>query len=242
MREEWFAGGFFAAIFFNTRLSRKLDSLEMLDLSSGLKQTTPPRFISSRKNRVEGLLGRESFTPSYKMLDLHGRNIHGLCRLPSGYELAIVHSETAVLELNDDKNSESQTRSNSLTSTESDSLVNSNISWSYSFTKGLIAIFQALYACATLYETRGDQIERYGYAAFGLTVAPYLVMSIINLLGTVLTPDYSTVFMVESEIMEEAKQHEGALFEGAVGKLVSNRPSTRSFNATFKVDDHDQTV
>ena len=38
---------------------------------------------------------------------------------------------------------------------------------------------------------RGDQTERYGYAAFGL------VMSLFNLIGIVLTPDYSTVFMVE---------------------------------------------
>lgn len=234
---------FYAAIVFNTPLNRKPDSLEMLDLSRGLKRKTPPRVIPSPNSRIEGLFGRESFKLSYKLLDLDGRNIHGLCRLPRGYELAIIHSESAVLELNGDKDSVSQTaRSNSPTSTKSDSSVNVNISWSYSFTKGLVAIFQALYACATLYESRGDQIERYGYAAFGLTVAPYLVMSIINLIGTVLTPDYSTIFMVESDIMEEARQREGALFEGAVGKLVSNRLSPRSFNATFKIDDQDQTV
>ena len=234
---------FYAAIFFNTLLSRKPDSLEMSDLSGGLKQTTPPRVIPSPKIRIEGLRGRESFEPSRKMLDLNGRNIHGLCCLPPGYQLAIVPSESAVLELNDDKISESQTaRSSIATSIESGSSVNSDISWSYSFTKGLLAIIQALYACATLYETRGDQIEHYGYAAFGLTVAPYLVMSIINLIGTVLTPDYSTLFMVESEIMEEARQREGAFFGGAIGKLVSNRPSTRSFNATFKVDDQNQIV
>ena len=233
----------YAAICFNTRLSRKPDSLELLDLSGGLKQTTPPEIIRSPEIRIEGLGGLETFKPSCKMLDPNGRNIHGLCCLPPGYELAIIHSESDVLELNGDKNSESQTaRSDTPTSIESSSSVNCDISWSYSFAKGLLAIFQALYACATLYEARGDQIERYGYAAFGLTVAPYLVMSIINLIGTVLTPDYSTVFMVESEIMEEARQHEGARFQGAVGKLVSNRPSTRSFNATFNVDDQSRTV
>lgn len=234
---------FYAAIYFNTPLSRKPDSLELLDLSGGLKETTPPRVIPSLEIRIEGLRGRESFKPSYTMLGLNGRKIHGLCCLPPGYELAIIHSESAVLELNDDKNSESQTaRSKTPTAIESGSSVKSDISWSYSFAKGLLAIFQAMYACATLYETRGDQIERYGYSAFGLTVAPYLVMSIINLIGTVLTPDYSTAFMVESEIMEEARQREGAFFGGAVGKLESNRPDTRSFNATFKVDDQTRTV
>ena len=233
---------FYAAFYFNTRLRRKPDSLELLDLSGGLKQTTLPRVIPSPEIRIEGLRGRQSFKPSCKMFDLIGRNIHGLCCLPPGYELAIIHSDSTVLELNDDKDSESQAaRSDIPTSIESGSSVNSDISWSYSFAKGLFAIFQALYACATLYETRGDQIERYGYAAFGLTVAPYLVMSIINLIGTVLTPDYSTMFMVESEIMEEARQREGAYFAGAVGKLASKRPSTQSFKATFKVDDQNQT-
>ena len=93
-----------------------------------------------------------------------------------------------------------------------------------------------------MYETRGDQIERYGYAAFGLTVAPYLVMSIINLIGTVLTPDYSTLFMIESEIMEEAGQSDGACFRGAVGRLAFKRPIAQSFNATFKIDDQNRTV
>ena len=233
---------FYASIYFNTRLSRRPDSLELLDLSEGLKQAIPPRFIP-HKIRIEGLSGRERFKASRKMLDLNGRNVHGLCCLPRGYELAIIRSDSTVLELNDGRNSESPTAQSDIpNSNESGSFVNSDLSWSYSFAKGLVAVFQALYACATLYETRGDQIERYGYAAFGLTVAPYLVMSIINLIGTVLTPDYSTVFMVESEIMEEAKQREGACFEGAVGKLMSNKPSTASsFNATFKLDDQNQT-
>ena len=67
-------------------------------------------------------------------------------------------------------------------------------------------------------------------------------MSIINLLGTVLTPDYSTLFMVESEIMEEAGQRDGAFFKGAVGKLTFQRPITPSFKATFKIDDEDRIV
>ena len=177
------------------------------------------------------------------MLDLNGRNIHGFCCLPPGYGLAIINSESTVLELNDDKNSESQTaRSDFPTLVKPGPSVKSEISWSYSFSKGLIAISQAIYASATLYETRGDQIERYGFAAFGLTIAPYLVMSIINLIAMVLTPDYSTVLMVESEIMEEARQREGACFGGAVGKLASKRQSAPSFNATFKVDDQNETI
>ena len=85
--------------------------------------------------------------------------------------------------------------------------------------KGVIAIFQTLYASFTLYNARGDQIQHYGYTAFGLTVVPYLCMSIINLASTLLTPDYPTMYLVESEAMIEAKKRQGAKFEGIVGKI-----------------------
>ena len=87
--------------------------------------------------------------------------------------------------------------------------------------KGLIAIFQTLYAGATLYRSRGDQIERYGYAAFGITVSPYLIMSIVNLFSTFLTPDYPTLYMVRNHAMIEASKREGAKFEGIVGSIQS---------------------
>ena len=90
------------------------------------------------------------------------------------------------------------------------------------FAKGLIAIFQTIYASFTLYHARGDQIQRYGYAAFGLTVVPYIVMSIINLASTVLTPDYSVMYLVQSEAMEEAKKRENAKFDGVVGKILTS--------------------
>ena len=89
------------------------------------------------------------------------------------------------------------------------------------FAKGLIAIFQTLYASFTLYHARGDQIQHYGYAAFGLTVVPYIVMSIINLASTILTPDYSVMYLVESEAMEEAKKRENAKFDGVVGRILT---------------------
>ena len=89
------------------------------------------------------------------------------------------------------------------------------------FAKGLIAVFQTLYASFTLYHARGDQIQHYGYAAFGLTVVPYIVMSIINLASTILTPDYSVMYLVESEAMEEAKKRENAKFDGVVGRILT---------------------
>jgi len=43
----------------------------------------------------------------------------------------------------------------------------------YSFLKLLISLIQATWAIITLYRARGNQIDEYRYAAFGLTVAPY---------------------------------------------------------------------
>ena len=187
--------------------------------------STDVSHIRSRNICIEESFGREGVKSSYKMIGLSGRKVHGLCCLPQGFELSIVPSESTVLELNDESNDDSirgerRIPSTSSTSSQSSRSVRRDISSSYSFAKGIIAIFQTLYASATLYRTKGDQIERYGYAAFGLTVAPYLVMSIINLTGAVLTPDYPTLYMVESEIMEEARGRKGAYFGGTVGKLI----------------------
>ncbi len=113
------------------------------------------------------------------------------------------------------------------------------LSTNYSLPKYIIAIFQTVYASATLYQTTGDQIRRYGFAAFGLTVAPYLVMSIINLLGTMLTPDYSCVYLVRSEIMDEASRREGAKFEGMVATLRAD-PKKIWHYVEFTIDQNDK--
>ena len=110
------------------------------------------------------------------------------------------------------------------------------LSSNYNLPKGVIALFHTLYASATLYRTRGDQIQRYGYAASGLTVAPYLVMSIVNLLGTILTPDYPCIYLVRSEIMDEASRRKGAKFEGMVATLKSE-PVTVRKHVEFCIDE-----
>ncbi|GAB1318442.1 hypothetical protein MFIFM68171_08652 [Madurella fahalii] len=66
------------------------------------------------------------------------------------------------------------------------------ISSSYNVVKA-----QTVYAVVTLYQTRGDQLSQYGYAAFGLTVTPYALMPVIYLLGNLARPSYQTMFMVE---------------------------------------------
>jgi hypothetical protein len=77
----------------------------------------------------------------------------------------------------------------------------SKISCSYSSVKVLVALLQAFFAATTLYDARGDQITRYGYAAFGLTVTPYLLMSLVNLVGNLVCPEYPAMYLVENQTL-----------------------------------------
>jgi hypothetical protein len=93
-----------------------------------------------------------------------------------------------------------------------------NLAASYNIPKAIISLAQAIWAIITIYRARGNQIDQYGYAAFGLTVAPYAYMSIINLMATCITPEYPAVYMVRTSLMNEAEA-KGALITGEVGYL-----------------------
>jgi hypothetical protein len=87
--------------------------------------------------------------------------------------------------------------------------------------KVISAIVQLLFACLTLYHSRGDQLDKYGYAAYGLTVIPYAVMSFVNLVANLTTPDYPAFYMVRTETMDRAER-DGGIFVGAVANLYRN--------------------
>jgi hypothetical protein len=46
-------------------------------------------------------------------------------------------------------------------------------------------------------------MAQFGYAGFDLTVAPYAIVSLLNLLGSLLCPEFPAIYMIESSIMEE---------------------------------------
>lgn len=89
---------------------------------------------------------------------------------------------------------------------------------SYNFPQALIAVVQLVHATFTLLDSFGGQIHRYGFAAFGLTVTPYALMSFINLLGGLLTPKYSSLYLVRTSVMLEAIGR-GSQFDGIVGMI-----------------------
>lgn len=118
--------------------------------------------------------------------------------------------------------------------------INSN----YDIMRGLVALVQALLAIQTLYQTRGDQLDRYGYAAFGLTVAPYAVMSLVNLLGSLARPDYDAVYMVGSPIMVEERRRKGldGYYDGVVGEVFEADTDSNESFADNKVEEGSQFV
>lgn len=142
---------------------------------------------------------------SSSILGNGGRKVHGICQLPQGYALSTVPPNARLIGPDEDQHNRKSTATSwyvhFITTPFSKWLrrptfslgdpaqCTSALSSNYNLPNGLIAIFQTLYASATLYQTQGDQIERYGYAAFGLTVAPYVVTSIVNLASTMLSPN-----------------------------------------------------
>jgi len=105
------------------------------------------------------------------------------------------------------------------------------IAASYSLPKAMVAIVQLGFAVMTLYKSSGTQLDYYGYAAFGLTAIPYALMSFVNLLGNMLVPDYHSLYLIGSDVMDEAIRR-GARFDGVVGRLVQD---TGASTATVEV-------
>ena len=95
---------------------------------------------------------------------------------------------------------------------------------SYNAMQVVVAIIQMFSAILTLYRTRGDQLRRYGLAAFGLTVIQYLIVTVVNAIGRLMTPEYPTLYLVYSPEMRNAIE-EGAFFDGVVGRIEEHPAS-----------------
>lgn len=132
-------------------------------------------------------------------------NIHGQVVLPDGYALQILPKYVSV---------------SPLTESSSNPRVHHELSicCSHNVLKWIASILQLCFACSTLYRTRGTQIGQYGYAAFGLTVIPYAIMSLVNFIANISTPDYPYLYLVFSEVMMEAESR-GARFDGVIARV-----------------------
>lgn len=70
------------------------------------------------------------------------------------------------------------------------------LSCNFSILQAVAAILQIVYSSLELYEASARQIPKYGYASYSLTVLPYVIMSLTNLLATICEPQYPTMFLV----------------------------------------------
>lgn len=132
----------------------------------------------------------------------HLCSIHGVYQFPGhDYEFAPVPSDAKIL-----------------VGPENGGSAKIDVAYSYNFAKVALALLQTITAAATLYRARGNQITLYGYSAFGLTVTPYLIMSIVNLLAQMVMPEYPKLYMVRSPEMDEAEQR-GGYFNSVIGRL-----------------------
>jgi hypothetical protein len=108
-----------------------------------------------------------------------------------------------------------------------------NLSASRNISQSIVAIIQLIFACITLYRTRGDQLDRFGYAAYGLTVVQYAVMSLVNLIANMTTPSYPSLYMVRTKMMEEAERHDGKFF-GWVATVMEDESTVMELDTPIK--------
>lgn len=71
-----------------------------------------------------------------------------------------------------------------------------DIGSNYSVVKVVAAIAQIVYGSFQLYQTGDKQIKRFGYAAYQLTIIPYIIMSLINLLASLCEPEFPAMLLV----------------------------------------------
>ncbi|KAI9769287.1 MAG: hypothetical protein M1839_003764 [Geoglossum umbratile] len=213
------------------------DSIHLLEIPKPSQDNEQP---SAPALQVSPTYFTPQFLPPASAFGITGRRVHGICSLPAGYELQIVPKNAIIHPVAAQQVLGAQT-----STTEVAEQAPVQIASSYGFVKGLVAILQTIFASATLYRTRGDQLKRYGYAAFGLTVTPYLVMSVVNLTSILLTPDYPSVYLVHSETMDEASRRSGAQFSGLVGSMrIDENPAADedSLDAAFEVGEDGRTT
>ncbi|KAH6971191.1 hypothetical protein BKA56DRAFT_495746 [Ilyonectria sp. MPI-CAGE-AT-0026] len=178
--------------------------------------------------------------PPKELVSLFAPKLHGICRLPGGYHLARLPRGTNARFENEPERSQNEPELSLLTrcckwikkqiaSPFQRPPRRISISCDYNLVKIAVSMAQLVYTCITLYEARGDQIAMFGYAAFGLTVAQYAWMSLINLLGSLLCPQYSTMFLVGSSVLDElldARKLQGKEsefpIEGVVGNIIGS--------------------
>lgn len=100
----------------------------------------------------------------------------------------------------------------------------------YNLPKVIIGMVQVVAPAYTLYQMREDQIIQVGYAAFALTVTPYMLISLFNCLADVLAPTYPNCYLVRSMEMNETECRRNCFIGSVIGSLAPKELSTKAKN------------
>lgn len=146
----------------------------------------------------------QSASAFYHPLDVRWNyEVHGRCVLREGFYLAPLPSNVQV---------------------DTEPGQDIKISSSRNVVAALVGIIQVVSAIIALYSARDTQLNQYGYAAFSLTVIQYGIMSLINLIGALATPEYQKLHIIRSNLLEKAIDKGGV--DGTVGCIVQNETPT----------------
>lgn len=95
--------------------------------------------------------------------------------------------------------------------------------------KIVLSVLQLVFGISTLVRSTGEeQIQEFGYSAFSLAIAPYIFMSLINLIANLRCPQYPNLFLVRTCAMDEIELRMGKdgktkrAFFGVVGRVCVN--------------------
>lgn len=193
------------------------DKIEGCKISGSLNASTPTRIplenIIIRPRRHE-LRDDLDLTTSVSLTTHH--ILTDITELPEGYRLQILPRNFQI---------EDVPETNDMNATEANAAQANRPKTApmYKSREALkfgASIVQLLFASSSLYRTRGSQIEQYGYSAYGLSVIPYILMSIINLTANIITPHYPLLYIVRSDVLAEAESRANRKFSFQTAKLV----------------------
>lgn len=142
--------------------------------------------------------------------------IQGRCNLPPGYFLVTVPGDATF------QNDQAWTPWKIPFQHKPDRITMGSIAASNNIPQAVAAVIQAVFATITLYLSYGHQIDRFGYAAFGLTVVPYVVMSVLNLVANVVCPTYAAMYLVSNKTLRDLQANSpdnGLEVDSVVGTL-----------------------
>lgn len=89
-----------------------------------------------------------------------------------------------------------------------------------------------MYGTSELYQSSLRQLPRFGYAAYSLTVIPYMIMSLVNLVATACEPQYSTMFLLRYTDAPLANLPTSTDVESVPGREAPSERATASRNGT----------